>query len=127
MKIAVTGGRAYPDREFVFATLDGLHRQHGIAELAAGDAGKLAPLSQRLLGVDLQALTWADSNDIPRRRFIADWTTYGRGAGPVRNRRMLDEFQPALLVVFPGGAGTADCRRAALERNIDILEVAPEV
>jgi len=134
MRLAVCGGRAFPDRQFVYDTLDRLHHDHvdgllcdpGITELAAGDAGKLAPLSGRLLGVDLQALTWADSNDIPRQRFIADWTSYGRGAGPVRNRKMLDDFQPDLLVVFPGGAGTADCKRAALERSIEILEVSPE-
>jgi len=43
MRLCVTGGRAFSDRQFVFDTLSDINRKHGIDELAAGDAGKLAP------------------------------------------------------------------------------------
>ena len=42
----------------------------------------------------------------------SEWSKYGRGAGPIRNRRMLEEGQPDLVIAFHDdlsrSKGTAD-------------------
>ena len=52
----------------------------------------------------------------------AEWNKYGRGAGPIRNRRMLEEEQPDLVVAFHDdlskSKGTADMLGQAEARGI---------
>jgi hypothetical protein len=38
MRLLVTGGRNFTDRDFLFATLDRLHAEHGFTLLIHGDA-----------------------------------------------------------------------------------------
>lgn len=42
--------------------------------------------------------------------FPADWDTHGKAAGRIRNQRMLDEFQPDLVIAFrsPGASNGTD-------------------
>lgn len=110
MRLVVTGGRDYTDRATVFAALDALRP----TEIAHGGAS----------GADSLAGEWAKARGVPCTVFKADWDNDGRfAAGPIRNRRMLDEFRPELVVAFPGGNGTADCVKAALERRIRVRRV----
>lgn len=52
--------------------------------------------------------------------FPAEWKRYGKGAGPVRNREMLDTMQPDLVLAFPlaNSIGTWQCAKLAAERGI---------
>jgi predicted Rossmann-fold nucleotide-binding protein len=61
--------------------------------------------------------------DIPVMRFPADWNTYHKAAGPIRNQQMLDEGKPDLVVAFPGGTGTADMVRRAKKAGVKVLEI----
>lgn len=61
--------------------------------------------------------------DIPVMCFPADWNTYHKAAGPIRNQQMLDEGKPDLVVAFPGGTGTADMVRRAKKAGIEVVEV----
>ena len=58
-------------------------------------------------GADQLAGQWAKSRGISVKAYPADWKNLGRIAGPIRNKKMLDE-KPDLLVAFPGGKGTAN-------------------
>lgn len=53
----------------------------------------------------------------------ADWAKYGRAAGPIRNRQMLD-MQPDLVIAFhhdlPNSKGTKDCVLEARRRGIPV-------
>lgn len=44
---------------------------------------------------------WAMKNKVSVIKFPADWKTHGRAAGPTRNRQMLQEGDPDLIVAFP--------------------------
>lgn len=61
-------------------------------------------------GADVSAGSWAFAAGVPVVSFPAPWSTFGRGAGPMRNAHMLQVAQRrgrgVLLVAFPGGAGT---------------------
>lgn len=114
MKILVCGGRDYSDQRRLFRELDNLHKIERIDQVFEGGAN----------GADAMARTWALTNDIPVQTYFADWRTYGRGAGPIRNRQMLDENPDiGLVVAFPGGRGTADMVALARRRGIEVREV----
>lgn len=109
MRVVVTGGRRYAFKETVFKTLDSLE----INELAEGGAA----------GADRLAREWACERGVKTVCYPADWEEHGRSAGPIRNRRMLDDFKPDLVVAFRGGNGTLHCINEARHRGIEVLVV----
>lgn len=109
MRILVCGGRDYADECCVSETLLSL----GPTLIIQGNAA----------GADDIASRWAEANHVPVMPFPADWGTFGRKAGPIRNQRMLDEGKPDLVVAFPGGAGTADMVRRAKKAGVQVVEV----
>ena len=115
MRVLVCGGRAYHDKNAVFAALDRLHQKHRIEAIIQGGAA----------GADRLAIKWATSRGIPSESYIADWARLGRGAGHIRNQRMLDQGKPDAVVAFPGGTGTADMVARAKTAGLKIW-VRPE-
>ena len=63
------------------------------------------------------------SHNIECLTFPADWKTYGRAAGPLRNARMIAEGKPDLVLAFPGGRGTADMTRKARAAGVEVRAV----
>lgn len=114
MRVLVCGGRGYSDSQFVSEILDGLSQE-------------LAPITAIIQGgargADSHAAAWADKNNCLSLTFHADWTKHGRSAGPIRNRRMIDEGRPDLVVAFPGGRGTADMISQAGVAHLDVILV----
>jgi hypothetical protein len=79
-------------------------------------------------GVDTLGEHWAHELGIPVSRFLADWTRYGRRAGPIRNMEMAD-FAEALIAVWDGkskgtGAMIGEARRRRLQ--VFVHYAAPE-
>lgn len=109
MKVLVCGGRNYNDPEAVYKALDDI-RPSMIIEGGAS-------------GADCYAADWADANNVPLKTFPADWKTYGKSAGPIRNKRMLDKEMPDVVIAFPGGRGTANMVKLAKEAGVRVVEV----
>jgi hypothetical protein len=98
LKVIVCGGRKFKSPAQVWRELDRLHSILHFTQLMQGGAR----------GVDAFAREWAILNpEIKRWVCRAEWKRYGNAAGPIRNRRML-QWQPDLVIAFPGGNGTAD-------------------
>lgn len=59
------------------------------------------------------------------RVYKADWSKYGKAAGPIRNQQMLDEGKPNLVVVFHNALedskGTLDMVTRAKKIGIDVI------
>lgn len=110
-RVVVTGGRAYDDKATLERVLESAHADAPITLLAHGGAK----------GADALAAAWAHARGIPTQPFPADWDTYGKAAGPMRNTQMLREIDPDLVIVFPGGVGTADLERKAADRRIPMV------
>ena len=53
------------------------------------------------LGVDQLGYRWAQHNNIPIKEFPADWKAHGKAAGPIRNRKMA-EYGDAAVIVWDG-------------------------
>lgn len=140
-RILVCGGRDFgncvsaqvdPSREnldrieeykFIHRTLDKIYLDRGWVH----DQEYLMPnvfvISGKARGVDTAAIDWACVNWCQFREYPADWNKHGKAAGPIRNRQMLDEGKPDLVVAFPGGKGTADMVKVAKARGFEVMEI----
>lgn len=117
MKILVCGGRFYRDNAVLCATLDNAHATRPVTAIMHGCSE----------GADVRAGLWALGKGIPVEEYPALWHKYGNRAGPMRNRQMLDEGKPDLVIAFPGGRGTADMvRQARRRRTISVVEVTDQ-
>lgn len=74
-------------------------------------------------GADSAAGDFANVHFCQELCFPADWNKYGMSAGPIRNKQMLDEGCPDLVVAFPGGKGTANMVAQAKKAGIKVIEV----
>lgn len=111
MRICITGSRDWDEPGLVRVVLD----SYRPAAIGVGDCPT---------GVDRAALSWAEDYAYAWQRYEADWKQHGKGAGPIRNREMLDGWKPQLLIAFKRGSasrGTDDCIKAARERSIPVL------
>ena len=73
-------------------------------------------------GADTLAGEWAKIRGVPVEVYPAEWTTFGRAAGPIRNKRMLVQGKPDSVVAFPGGLGTAGMVRLATQAGVPVRE-----
>lgn len=109
MKVIVTGGRNYADREKVAAALEALEPE----VIIQGGAS----------GADLLAREWGDKNEVQSFTYFAEWEKHGKAAGPIRNHKMLEANQDAVVLAFPGGSGTKHCKETAIGLGMLVLEV----
>jgi len=119
MKVIVCGGRTYSDRSAVFGALDALRQRvpYGTLIIIQGGA----------TGADALAREWATIQADRIHSYVnvpADWRRHGRAAGPLRNQEMIDNYDPQLVMAFPGGSGTADMVRRARAAGIEVIEPA---
>jgi len=112
IRILVCGGRDYIDERKVFAVL---HDYKGKVSVLIHGCAK---------GADTIAGTWALINNVEVLRFKADWDRFGKAAGPKRNKRMLDEGHPDLVIAFPGGAGTTNMITQAHAANVQVILIS---
>ena len=108
-QVIVTGGRDYDDWAMIQDVLNSLD----LALIIEGGAE----------GADMMAKEYAETFNIPHVTVEADWTKYGRAAGPIRNKEMLQKYPLAVIVAFPGGSGTANCVKQAVAMNRIVLMV----
>ncbi len=109
MKLIVSGSRNCTDDKKIFSELDRIHRTANITLIIHGGAR----------GVDALAGLWATNNNIPVQVYPADWVTFGRAAGPIRNKQMLDSH-PDRWIAFPSedSRGTKNFITQAMETTI---------
>lgn len=111
MRVLVTGGRSYSNRNRVAEEL----RKLEPTEVICGGAP----------GADFLAHSWALRADVKRTAVFANWRKHGKAAGPMRNQKMVD-MKPDVVLAFPGGRGTADCVRRARAAGIPIITIHPK-
>lgn len=88
MRVLVCGSRTFNDYELLKETLDA----YRITEIIEGGAR----------GADTLAGRYGDETSIPVKVYPAEWDTYGKSAGPIRNGRMLREGKPEMVIAFLG-------------------------
>jgi hypothetical protein len=113
MRLLICGGREYKDTEKMYEFLDTIAKEVQIDCIIEGDAR----------GADRMAGFWARKNKIDNVKFPAKWDEHGRAAGIIRNKQMLEEGKPDLVIAFPGGNGTANMIFIAKQAGVEVVEV----
>lgn len=91
VKVLVCGGRDYANRARVNQILDAAVERLDLTAIVQGGQ----------TGADTLAKEWAIARKLQCETFYADWDRLGNAAGPIRNKRMLDEAKPELVIAFP--------------------------
>lgn len=71
-------------------------------------------------GADALAASFATTNKIPLDEIHADWTTYGKNAGPVRNTQIATLCTHILAFPSHFGKGTQDAIKKAKARGKNV-------
>lgn len=116
-RILVCGGQDWENRVLTFGVLDGYKHFYGEKGIP------IVIVQGGARGADFLAKEWAIKNDVPQEEYLAEWSKYGRRAGPMRNSKML-ATEPDLVIAFPGGRGTADTMGKARKMNIPVVTPA---
>lgn len=105
----------------MFNILDGFEFEHEIRVVIEGEAP----------GADTLAKEWARSQQLLVEPYPADWASFGRAAGPIRNQQMIDEGRPTHAFAFYDvpriqSRGTADMVRRLKKAGVTLEEVDPQ-
>lgn len=111
MRVLVCGGRDYDDWEALCRELEPFLTD-GLVIIQGGAKG-----------ADFLARVWAKWRKVDQEEYPADWTKFGKGAGSIRNQRMLDEGKPDVVLAFPGGSGTRDMVSKAERSSIHVVKI----
>jgi len=125
-KVLVCGGRKYAidtsgniDKEVekkTFGVLDYIIQHHFPDQ-------EVEIISGMAKGADTIAVNYAIEKGLTVDAFPADWKTHGKSAGAIRNRQMLMEGRPDLVIALEGGAGTRHMKEISLKMGVPVLEV----
>ena len=115
MKVIICGGRDFDNITMLTKTMDAINAKTPITLVITGGA----------TGADMYGDAWAHSRGIPHRVFPAYWKEHGHAAGPIRNKRMLTDGKPDMVVAFPGGKGTANMIKQATAHGVTVVRPAP--
>ena len=106
-RLIICGGRDFRDYDLFRSRLDRLTAYYENIRIISGHAR----------GVDTFAERYAAEKGIPISIFPAEWAKYGKAAGPIRNRAMLDfakEETPVVAAFWDGKSrGTANMIKLA--------------
>lgn len=117
MRVLACGGRDYSDKAEVCRVLKQLQGNRASSEMVL--------IHGCARGADSLAERYAVDHGWTNLRFPADWRAHGKAAGPVRNRQMLSEGKPDVVVAFPGGRGTRDMVAQANAAGVHLFVVPP--
>ena len=88
-RILICGDRHWADKDMIRAAL-----------IAFGVENILCVIEGEQQGADILAREAAEELHITVLRFPANWTKYGKAAGPIRNKEMLIAGAPTLVWAF---------------------------
>lgn len=111
MRVLVCGSRYFDNYELLKETLDELD----ITTIIEGEAK----------GADRLGRRYGEERGIEVLRFPALWDKHGKAAGPIRNKQMLDEGCPELVVAFrgPNSRGTQNMINQAEKAGIPVTVI----
>lgn len=91
MKVLICGSRTYDDWQAI---------EYIILRLKNLVGTQLVIIEGEAKGADRIARNIAEAYEIEVEKYPAEWDKYGRAAGPIRNKQMLDEGKPDLVIGF---------------------------
>lgn len=118
-RLLVCGDREYQDQVLVRDTILQYLDKHPEMEVIMGCAK----------GADEYAWQTCQELNIPCSRYYAEWQKYGPPAGPIRNKKMVEQ-EPNMVLAFHDNIdyskGTLDCKKQAQRRGILVKVICHE-
>lgn len=90
MRILICGSRNWTDKARIRAIIQLLVQTYTNVIIIAGEC----------IGVDLMTKSIALEMNLTYHGYPANWNAHGKAAGPIRNRQMLEEGKPDMIVAF---------------------------
>ena len=109
-KLAIVGSRNYNNFEEFSKTID---KYLPISEIISGGCR----------GTDLMAKRYAMQNKINYKEFPADWKRYGKAAGPIRNKLIVDASDAVIAFLSPSSKGTLNSINYAKKQKKKLIVV----
>lgn len=91
MIVAVVGSRSFTDQDIAYNVLDTLHEQFRFTGVVSGGAR----------GADLLGKLWSQKNYLLYTEHRPDWERFGKPAGYIRNKLIIDDAD--VVVAFWNG------------------------
>ena len=116
-RIIICGGRHFNDYEALESSVTSALTEKGLA------SNEVEIVSGHCEGADTLGELYANKHDIACKVFPAEWTKYGKAAGPIRNRAMLDyakEQTPVVAAFWNGESrGTGNMIKQAKTAGVE--------
>jgi len=111
MKLIIAGSRSLSGKSnSIYKYLNEIEKSNNIEEVVSGTAR----------GPDTIGENWADDNNIPVKRFPANWNKHGKSAGFKRNVEMA-EYADALIAFWDGESnGTKHMINTAQSKDLKV-------
>lgn len=116
MKAIVCGGRSFSDSKYLEEMMDFFKERWNLQSIITGGAK----------GADSLAHQWALKRKLATEVYHADWDQFGKSAGMIRNRQMLTEGQPNVVIAFPGTTGTENMIAIARKAMVPVFILGEE-
>lgn len=110
--VGIVGSRNFTDYKLFCKVIDEWTKTNGpITKIISGGCR----------GADTMAERYAKEWNIPAVVFNAEWEEYGKSAGFVRNKKIVEDS--TCIIAFPSknGKGTQNTIELAKERSIDVF------
>ena len=82
-----------------------------------GDENEITILSGHCKGVDLMGEQYAKEKGLLLEVYPAEWQKYGRAAGPIRNKQMVEKADVVIAFTCPRATGTKNLISHAKKLN----------
>lgn len=116
MKTIIAGSRTFNKIEYLVETLSDF-KEWTITEVVSGCAK----------GVDTFGEIWAEGNNLPVKKFPANWNEYGKRAGPIRNEEMA-KYANACIIFWDGNSkGTKNMIENAKKYGLKVMVYKYEI
>ena len=113
-RVLICGDRNWVDIDLILRELSKIQQEVGVEVVIEGEA----------TGADSGGRFAAERLGIPVLKFPALWVKHGRSAGPIRNRQMLNEGKPTLVLAFhpfiENSKGTKDMVEVAIKAGVHV-------
>ena len=108
MKTIIAGSRTIDDYDAICQII--IDSCFVITEVVSGTAR----------GVDRLGEQWARENNILIKRFPANWSKYGKAAGPIRNEEMVKYAEAAIIVRSDHSKGATSMANLAKQYGLKV-------
>ena len=109
--VAIIGGRSFTDYNFMKAKVESWEEEHGSFKTVVSGAA---------IGADTLAVKYADEHSKQKLIYPANWSKYGRAAGPIRNKLICECSDVILAFPTTDSIGTYDTIRQAKAFDIPV-------